>query len=186
MSGRAVVALCVILLLPGGCATRIRNVPVHPLAKQTNGIAERDQQECLKAISGQLKGVWFPAEVEFASCMIARNYKVYVQLLDASVYVSKASVRDRRPAARIQSDLVTCERAAARNLTLTEKIARPAAMVAGVFFFPVSIASMAASASLAVARQQDYTDCMKPLGYVVTVWEPAPDEPAFKPVEPAP
>jgi hypothetical protein len=183
MSARAAVALCVILLLPGGCATRIRNIPTHPLTKQTNGMAERDHQECLRAISGTLKGVWFPAEVEFAACMIARNYKVYVQMLDASVYVSKASLRDRRTPARIQSHLVTCERAAARNLTLAEKIARPAVMVAGVFFFPVSIASMAASAQLAVVRQQDYADCMKPLGYVVTVWEPPADEPAFKPTE---
>src|SRR5690349_6180191 len=99
MSRRSAVALCVIVVAVGlgltGCATRIRNVPVAPLALQSNGVIERDQRECEGAISGKLKGVWFPAEVEFAGCMIARNYQVYVQLLDASVDVRKASPKVR-------------------------------------------------------------------------------------------
>jgi len=185
MSQRAKAALCVILvaLSPAltGCATRLRNVPVQPLAKQANGVAERDHRECEAAITGTLKGVWFPAEVEFASCMIARNYQVYVQLLDASVEVKKASLRAKISAAQIQEHLVTCERAASRNLTWAEKIGRPVVTVAGAFFWPVSVGGMAASATLAVNRQRDYTDCMTPLGYTVTVWQPGPDEPPYKP-----
>jgi len=79
VSGRSPAAPCVILLVLvvalTGCATRIRNIPTQPLLKQTNGAAERDHRECEAAITGQLKGVWFPAEIEFASCMIARNYQ---------------------------------------------------------------------------------------------------------------
>ena len=176
MSRRSAVALCVIIVLAvGGCATRIRNVPIEPLASQVNGVVERDQRECEKAITGKLKGPWFPAEVEFAACMIARNYRVYVQLLDASVEVRKASPKTKLAEARIVDDMATCERAASRNLTWTERIVRPAASVAGVFFWPVSIGSLAASARLAVIRQRDYADCMRPLGYVVTSWTPARD-----------
>ena len=175
---------CVILLALvvalTGCATRIRNIPTQPLLKQTNGVAERDHRECEAAITGQLKGVWFPAEVEFASCMLARNYQVYVQLLDASVEVRKASLRTRTSPSQIQDHLIVCERAAARNLTWAEKIGRPVVAVAGVFFWPVTVGSMAASATLAVNRQRDYTDCMTPLGYVVTVWKPPADESSYR------
>src|SRR6266850_2851968 len=129
MSRRSSAALCVILLVLTaaltGCATRIRNIPTQPLVKQTNGAAERDLRECEAAITGKLKGVWFPAEVEFASCMIARNYQVYVQLLDASMEVKKASLRAKVQAGQIQEHLVACERAAAKNLTWVEKIGRP-------------------------------------------------------------
>jgi hypothetical protein len=182
MSRPGAVALCVIVVAVAltGCATRIRNIPTQLLVKQTNGIVERDHRECEQAITGKLKGVWFPAEIEFASCMISRNYQVYVQLLDASVDVKKASLRDKTPPARILSDLVTCERAASRNLTWAEKIGRPVVAVAGAFFWPVSVGGMAASATLAVNRLQDYSDCMKPLGYVVTAWQPSPGEPAYK------
>ena len=172
-----VVALAVAL---GGCATKIRNIPVQPLVKQTNGVAERDHRECEEAITGKVKGVWFPAEVEFASCMIARNYQVYVQLLDASMEVKKASPRAKIPAGLIQEHLVACERAAAKNLTWAEKIGRPVVAVAGAFFWPVSLGSMATSATLAVNRQRDYADCMTPLGYSVGVWTPVPGEPTFK------
>jgi hypothetical protein len=113
--------------------------------------------------------------------MIARNYQVYVQLLDASVEVKKASLRAKTPPARIVDDLVTCERAAARNLTWTERIARPVVTVAGAFFWPVSVGSMVASATLAVNRENDYADCMRPLGYTVTPWRPTAGENAVKP-----
>jgi len=181
MSTRRAVALCVIALLLTGCATRIRNIPTQPLQKQTNGVAERDHRECEAAITGTLKGVWFPAEIEFASCMIARNYQVYVQLLDASVEVRKASLRAKLTPAQVQEHLIACERSASRNLTWAEKLGRPVVTVAGAFFWPVSVGSMAASATLAVNRQRDYKDCMTPLGYVVTVWQPRPDEPTFRP-----
>jgi hypothetical protein len=171
---------CVILLALvvalTGCATRIRNIPTQPLLKQTNGVAERDHRECEAAITGQLKGVWFPAEVEFASCRLARNYQVYVQLLDASVEVRKASVRAKVTPAQIQEHLVACERTAAKNLTWAEKLGRPVVAVAGAFFWPVSVGGMAASATLAVHRQRDYADCMTPFGYVVTVWTPPAGE----------
>src|SRR6266850_8346823 len=184
MSRRSSAALCVILLVLTaaltGCATRIRNIPTQPLVKQTNGAAERDLRECEAAITGKLKGVWFPAEIEFASCMIARNYLVYVQLLDASVEVRKASVKAKTPPAQIQEHLVTCERTASKNLTWAEKIGRPVVAVAGAFFWPVSVGGMAASATLAVNRERDYADCMTPLGYVVSVWKPRPEEPTFR------
>ncbi|HEY2992366.1 MAG TPA: hypothetical protein VGM22_06120 [Methylomirabilota bacterium] len=185
MSSRSALTLCVIAAALAvaltGCATRIRNVPVRPLSTQTNGVVERDHRECEEAITGKLKGVWFPAEVEFASCMIARNYQVYVQLLDASVEVKKASARTKTPPARIVNDLVTCERAASRNLTWTERIARPMVTVAGAFFWPVSVGSMLASATLAVNREHDYADCMRPLGYVVTPWQSRDGDPSVKP-----
>ncbi len=184
MSGRFPAAPCVILLVLvvalAGCATRIRNIPTQPLLKQTNGAAERDHRECEAAITGQLKGVWFPAEIEFASCMIARNYQVYVQLLDASVEVRKASVRAKTTPAQIQEHLVVCERTASKNLTWAEKLGRPVVAVAGAFFWPVSVGGMAASATLAVNRERDYADCMTPLGYVVTVWKPPADESSYR------
>ncbi len=174
MSRHSAAAVCVMGLVAGlvltGCATRIRNVPYSPLAKQANGTVARDAAECEAGITGELKGVWFPAEVEFAACMIARNYEVYVQLLDASVDVKKASLRANVPRAKVVNDLVTCERAATRNLTWAEKLGRPLVMAAGVFFMPVSVASMAASAVLAENRQHDYADCMRAMGYVVTPW----------------
>lgn len=184
MSGRWSAVRCGIVLALAvalaGCATKIRNVPTQPLARQANGVAERDHRECEQAITGKVKGVWFPAEIEFASCMIARDYQVYVQILDASMEVKKASTRARTPAAQIQDHLVACERAAAKNLTWVEKIGRPVVTVAGVFFWPVSVGAMVTSATLAVNRQRDYVDCMTPLGYVVSVWQPAPGEPTFK------
>ena len=180
MSSRSIAALCVSALVITGCATKIRHIPTQPLARQTTGSVERDHRECEAAVTGRPKGVLFPAEVEFASCMIARNYQVYVQLLDASVEVRKASLRTRTSPSQIQDHLVACERAASRNLTWGEKIGRPLVAVAGVFFWPVTVGSMAASATLAVNRQRDYTDCMTPLGYVVTGWQPGPDDPSFK------
>lgn len=180
MPTRPIVALCVIALVLTGCATRIRNIPTQALLHQTNGVSERDHRECEAAITGNLKGVWFPAEIEFASCMIARNYQVYVQLLDASVEVKKASLKAKTAPAQIQAHLVVCERTASKNLTWAEKIGRPVVAVAGAFFWPVSVGGMAASATLAVNRERDYADCMTPLGYVVTVWHPRPGDPTFK------
>lgn len=184
MAGRWGAVQCVIVLALAvaltGCATKIRNIPVQPLLKQTNGAAERDHRECEEAVTGKVKGVLFPAEVEFASCMIARNYQVYVQLLDASMEVKKASLKIKTPAAQVQDHMVACERAAAKNLTWAEKIARPVVAVAGVFFWPVSVGGMAASATVAVNRQRDYVDCMTPLGYSVGVWTPPPGESTFK------
>ena len=176
---RCVIVLACLAAL-AGCATKIRNIPVQPLAKQTNGVFERDHRECEEAVTGKVKGVWFPAEIEFASCMIARNYQVYVQLLDASMEVKKSSPKSKMPAAQIQEHLVICERAASKNLTWAEKIGRPVVVVAGVFFWPVSVGGMAASATLAVTRQRDYADCMTPLGYVVKVWTPPAEESTFK------
>src|SRR5205085_1525567 len=119
-----------------------------------------------------VKGVWFPAELEFAACMIARNYQVYVQVLDASLEVKKAWLPGKMTTLRILADLTTCERLVERNVTVAEMIGRPAVVIAGVFFWPVSVGSMMASAKLAVNRQRDYKLCMEPRGYVVTPWEP--------------
>src|SRR5919109_577351 len=176
MPVRPAAALGVIVMVTAlgltGCATRIRNIPNQPLARQTPTVAERDQRECERAITGKLRGVLFPAEVEFASCMIARDYQVYMQILDASVEVRKVSLRTKTPAARIQKDLVSCERTVTRNVTWTEKIVRPMVTVAGFFFWPATVGSMAAAATVHVNRQRDCIDCMKPLGYAVTPWVP--------------
>jgi hypothetical protein len=163
-----------------GCATKLRDVPHHALATQSLTARERDDRACQKAITGALKGVWFPAEIEFAACMISRNYEVYVQVLDASVQVKKASLRRKVPAARVQADLVACEQVVKGQVSVVELIARPTAMVAGVFFWPVTIGSIAASTTLHVYRERDYTACMTPRGYVVTPWEPRPGEPSWK------
>ena len=166
-----VVALLLAIALTG-CASKLRHVPNHALARQSLASMERDQRACEQAITGTLKGVWFPAEIEFASCMISRNYAVYVQVLDASVEVKKASLRSKMPPARILADLVACEQDAKEKVSVLEMIGRSTAAVAGVFFWPVTIGSVAASTTLHVYRQRDYTTCMTPRGYVVTPWEP--------------
>jgi hypothetical protein len=185
MHARVPAGLCLVALgvalATTGCATRIRNIPNHPLAKQSNAIAERDQRECEQAITGTLKGVWFPAEVEFAACMIARNYQVYMQVIDASVEVKRASLRTKTQPAAVLKDLVVCERTVSKNMTIGEKLGRAAVSVAGVFFWPASVGGMAASATLAINRERDYADCMKPLGYVVTPWTPSAGESGFAP-----
>jgi len=76
---------------------------------------------------------------------------------------------------------VVCERTVSKNMTIGEKLGRAAVSVAGVFFWPASVGGMAASATLAVNRERDYADCMKPLGYVVTPWTPSAGESAFTP-----
>jgi hypothetical protein len=42
---------------------------------------------------------------------------------------------------------------------------------------------MVAAARLPLLRQQDYTACMQPRGYVVTVWQPGDDERPVKSLE---
>lgn len=164
-----------------GCATKIRTIPNQALSKQSSTSVERDHRECEQGITGRLKGVWFPAELEFAACMIARNYQVYVQVLDAPVEVRRASLRGNVAAARILNDLLTCEQVVEEKVSMVEKIGRPVVAVAGVFFWPASVGSWAASATLFVSRQRDYTACMEPRGYVVTPWEPTPGELSSKP-----
>ena len=44
------------------------------------------------------------------------------------------------------------------------------AFAASVFFWPAFIASYAASATLFVFRERDYTACMEPRGYLITPW----------------
>jgi hypothetical protein len=170
----------VVLLFAGaltGCATKLRDVPHHALARQSHTAMERDHRACQKAITGTLKGVWFPAEIEFAACMISRNYEVYVQVLDASVDVKRASLRSKVSAARVQADLVACEQKVREKVSMVEMIGRPTATVAGLFFWPVTIGNVAASTTLHVLRERDYTACMAPRGYVVTPWEPRPGDP---------
>lgn len=191
MSRRANAALCAMVLLPTvalvGCATKIRNIPNLALARQSTTVVERDQHECERGITGKVKGVWFPAELEFAACMVARNYQVYVQVLDASLEVKKASLPRRMTTLHVLADLTTCERLVERNVTVAEMIGRPAVVIAGVFFWPVSVGSMMASAKLAVNRQLDYKLCMEPRGYVVTPWEPGVgDHPPTRPAEERP
>ena len=176
-SGPAVRVVALLLALAlAGCASKLRNVPNHAIARQSTTAMERDHRACQQAITGTLKGVWFPAEIEFAACMISRNYEVYVQVLDASVDVKKASLRSKVPAARILTDLVACEQAVKDKVSVVELIARPTAAVAGVFFWPVTIGSLAASTTLHVYRERDYTACMTPRGYVVTAWDARPGE----------
>jgi hypothetical protein len=180
--GPAVCAVALLLVVGlTGCATKLRDVPHHALARQSLTAMERDHRACQQAITGTLKGVLFPAEIEFAACMISRNYEVYVQVLDASVDVKKASRRSKVSRARVLTDLVACEQTVREQVSMVEIIGRPTAAVAGVFFWPVTIGSIAASTTLHVYRQRDYTACMTPRGYVVTPWEPRPGEPGSQP-----
>jgi hypothetical protein len=175
------IAIPVVVVTLTACATKLRNVPNHALAMQSTTVVERDRRECERAITGQVKGAWFPAELEFAACMISRNYEVYVQVLDASVDVRRASLRGKIASMRVLTDLMTCEQVVQGRVSVVEMIARPAVTIAGLFFWPASVGSMAAAAKLSVARQRNYTACMQPRGYVVTPWDAKTDPGAEKP-----
>jgi hypothetical protein len=169
-SVRAIAVVLAVAVALSGCATKLRHVPTQALAKQPLTAVESDHRDCEYAITGNLKGAWFPAEIEYASCLISRNYLVWVQVLDASVEVRKASLRTKMSADLILGDMVTCEQFAQDRVTLAEKVGRPMAMAASVFFWPAFIASYAASATLFVFRERDYAACMEPRGYLVTPW----------------
>ena len=170
LSVRAMAVVLAVSLAMSGCATKLRNVPTQALAKQPVTIVERDHHDCEAAITGTLKGAWFPAEVEYASCLISRNYQVWVQVLDASVELRKASLKTKLTPARITSDMLECERYAQDRVTVAEMVGRPAVMVAGMFFAPAMLVGLAASSTLLVFRERDYATCMEPRGYVVTPW----------------
>ena len=169
-SVRALAVVLVVAVGLSGCATKLRHVPTQALARQSLTAVESDHRDCEYAITGNLKGAWFPAEVEYASCLISRNYQVWVQVLDASVEVRKASLKTKMSADRILGDMVTCEQFAQEQVTLAEKVGRPVVMAASVFFWPAFIANYAASATLFVFRERDYTACMEPRGYLITPW----------------
>ena len=173
---RVIAVVLVTAIATSGCATKLRTVPTQPLARQTDILVERDLHECETAITGTLKGPWFPAEVEYASCLISRNYQVWVQVLDASVELRKASLKARLTPARITNDMTECERYAQDQVTMAEIVGRPAVMMAGIFFFPAMLASLAASSTLVVFRERDYTACMEPRGYLVTPWRARPGD----------
>lgn len=170
LSLRVIAVVLAVAMATSGCATKLRNVPTQPLARQENIIVERDHHDCEAAITGTLKGAWFPAEVEYASCLVARNYQVWVQVLDASVELRKASLRSKITPARVTSDMLACERYVQDQVSMAELVGRPAVMVAGVFFLPAMLATWAASSTLLVFRERDYAACMEPRGYVVTPW----------------
>jgi len=180
LSVRAMAVVLAVSLAMSGCATKLRNVPTQALARQPVTIVERDHHDCEAAITGTLKGAWFPAEVEYASCLIARNYQVWVQVLDASVELRKASLKSKMPPARIMSDMVMCEQFVQDKVTVAEMVGRPVAFAASVFFWPAFLASFAASSTLFVYRERDYAACMGPRGYLVTPWRPAPGDQVAK------
>jgi hypothetical protein len=167
---RVIAVVLATAIATGGCATKLRNVPTQPLARQPETIVGRDHHDCESAITGTLKGPWFPAEVEYASCLISRNYQVWVQVLDASVELRKASLKTKLTPARITSDMLECERYVQEQVTMAELVGRPAVMMAGVFFFPAMLVSLAASSTLVLFRERDYAACMEPRGYLVTPW----------------
>src|SRR6185295_15715909 len=169
---RVIAVVLAVAMATSGCATKLRNVPTQPLARQENIIVDRDHHDCEGAITGTLKGAWFPAEVEYASCLVARNYQVWVQVLDASVELRKASLKSKIPPARVVSDMVTCEQFVQDKVTVAEMVGRPVAFAASVFFWPAFLASFAASSTLFVYRERDYAACMEPRGYRVTPWRP--------------
>jgi hypothetical protein len=174
LSLRALAVVLAVTMAMSGCATKLRNVPTQPLARQSDVIVDRDHHDCEGAITGTLKGPWFPAEVEYASCLIARNYEVWVQVLDASVQLRKASLKSRHTPARIVSDMIACEHFVQEQVTMTELLGRPAVMMASIFFWPAVLATWAASSTLVVYRERDYAACMGPRGYVVTPWRAGP------------
>src|SRR5262245_11862975 len=176
LSLRVMAVLLAAAIATTGCATKLRNVPIEPLARQSDLVVERDLHDCEEAITGTLKGAWFPAEVEYASCLISRNYQVWVQVLDASVELRKASLKTKLTPTRITSDMVECERYVQDQVTIAELVGRPAVMMAGIFFFPAMLASLAASSTLLVFRERDYAACMEPRGYIATPWRARPGD----------
>ena len=180
LSLRVIAVVLATAIATSGCATKLRNVPTQPLARQESIIVDRDHYECEMAITGTLKGAWFPAEVEYASCLISRNYQVWVQVLDASVELRKSSLKTKLTPARITSDMLECERYAQDQVTVAEMVGRPAVMMAGIFFFPAMLASLAASSTLLVFRERDYAACMEPRGYLVTPWRAKPGDQVTK------
>src|SRR5262245_27732028 len=148
LSVRVIAVLLATVIATSGCATKLRTVPTQALARQPEIIIDRDHYECEVGITGTVKGAWFPAEVEYASCLISRNYQVWVQVLDASVELRKASLKTKLTPARITSDMLECERYAQDQVTVAEMVGRPAVMMAGIFFFPAMLASLAASSTL--------------------------------------
>ena|SRR2546425_8273602 len=157
-----------------GCATATRDIPIEDLRQRTTKTIERDQRQCEKAITGTLRGPLFPGELEFAACMIARNYRTFVQVFDVPFEVRSSRLPTKTAWARVLNDLVTCDRVVGQNISWLEKVGRPVAAVIGMFVWPVSIGSMAASYTLFVQRERDYTECMEPRGYIVTMWSPDP------------
>jgi len=180
LSLRVIAVVLATAIATSGCATKLRNVPTQPLARQETIIVDRDHHDCEGAITGTLKGAWFPAEVEYASCLISRNYQVWVQVLDASVELRKASLKTKLTPARITTDMLECEKYVQDQVTMAELLGRPAVMMAGIFFFPAMLASLAASSTLLVFRERDYAACMEPRGYVVTPWRARPGEQVTK------
>ncbi len=171
------VALVVVAVAVAGCAGKYRGIPAEPLTPRPAAVVDRDLRECEQAVTGTVKGAWLPGELEFAACMIARNYRTFVQVLDAATEVRKASPRARVSQARVLADLLACEREVEANVTLLEKIGRPTMVVAGLFFWPVAVGSAGATTTLPRQRLRDYATCMTPRGYVVTAWQPAPPPP---------
>src|SRR5262249_19919587 len=98
----------------------------------------------------------------------------------ASVELRKASLKTKLTPARITSDMLECERYAQDQVTVAEMVGRPAVMMAGIFFFPAMLASLAASSTLLVYRERDYAACMEPRGYVVTPWRAQPGDQVTK------
>jgi hypothetical protein len=158
-----------------GCSTATRDLPIEDLAQRSQKVIARDQRHCEKAVTGKLKGPMFPAELEFAACMISRDYRTFVQVFDVPFEVRRSSIPAKVAQSRVLNDLITCDRFVGQNISWFEKLGRPALAVVGFFFWPVSVGSMAASYTLFVQRERDYTKCMEPRGYIVTMWRPDPN-----------
>ena len=182
MARPRLLALAVILAVAtGGCAAKLREIPAHSMVQRTPYVVARDTKQCEHAITGKVKGPWLPGELEFAACMIARNYQTFVQVLDAPLEVRKVSVRNSVSRARVLNDLIECEYIVSGHVSLLEKIGRPAVAVVGMLFFPIGFGSTTVSPALSIQRQRDYTACMEPRGYVVSRWKPDPSPPLPKP-----
>jgi len=128
-----------------GCATKIRNVPTYGHRAIDHSL-ERDRRQCETAITGRLRARG-SAELEYAACMIA-ELSTYVQVVDASVDVRKASVRVSVTQARILDDLLTCE-ILVDGTHHCRRIGRPMLSVRRLLL-AASIGSFAASATLFV------------------------------------
>src|SRR5881628_1874285 len=125
MLGRGVLALtCVLAAATTGCAAKLREIPAHSLSKRTPAVVERDTRQCEDAVTGHLKGPWLGGELEFAACMIARNYQTFVQVLDAPLEVRRASLKGKVTSARVLNDLMDCEKFVSARITMVEKIGR--------------------------------------------------------------
>lgn len=168
--------------LGAGCASSMRNVPIRPLTRQTDGTMTRDSAQCIVWTEAHPPDFPYAAELGYAACMIARHYQVYVQvgdgyqeyitMPDVRVEVRQASPRTHFSRTKVLKDLVECRRESLATVSIAERVGRTTGVLAGFVFPPAAVGSTTLAVTLIGPRERDYAACMDPRGYAVTRWEP--------------